>query len=133
MPKESDWRLVYLSKDLTITMLHDFYGELLTEKQSRAIDLYYNEDLSLFEIAEPLGVTRQGVRDAIKRGEKQLLELEEKLGLINKFLDICEQLSSVSELIKKTIKYEKEYVHSAKIAEALAEIDRQIEDIHKKI
>lgn len=58
-----------MEKDLSIAVLLDFYGDLLTEKQARAIDLYYNEDLSLAEIAEPLGISRQGVRDSIKRGE----------------------------------------------------------------
>ena len=59
-----------MEKDLSIAVLLDFYGDLLTEKQARAIDLYYNEDLSLAEIAEPLGISRQGVRDSIKRGER---------------------------------------------------------------
>ena len=69
-----------MSKDIKISVLLDFYGGLLTEKQYEAVDLYYNEDLSLAEIAEHVGITRQGVRDAIKRGEETLLEMEEKLG-----------------------------------------------------
>ena len=56
-------------KDLNIALLFDFYGEMLTEKQKDVIDLYYNEDLSLAEIAEHEGISRQGVRDNIKRGE----------------------------------------------------------------
>ena len=51
------------------TMLFDSYGELLTEKQREVVECYYNEDLSLAEIAEEKGITRQGVRDAIKHGE----------------------------------------------------------------
>lgn len=122
-----------MGKDLTIAMLHDFYGELLTEKQSRAIDLYYNEDLSLAEIAEPLGVTRQGVRDAIKRGEKQLLEYEEKLGLITRFLNVGEKLDDVLKLVKQMRKYESTYVHSFKMGEALKSLEKEITDIRDEI
>jgi len=122
-----------VSKDLTIAMLHDFYGELLTDKQSKAIDLYYNDDLSLAEIAEPLGVTRQGVRDAIKRGEKQLLEYEEKLGLITRFLNVGEKLDDILLLIKQMRKYEKTYVHSSKLSEAMAELEKELTNIRNEI
>lgn len=122
-----------MSKDLTIAMLHDFYGELLTEKQSRAIDLYYNEDLSLAEIAEPLGVTRQGVRDAIKRGEKQLLEYEEKLGLITRFLNVGEKLDEVLKGLKHMRKYERTYIHSPKFAKGLEDLEKEITDIRNEI
>ena len=122
-----------MSKDLTIAMLHDFYGELLTDKQSKAIDLYYNDDLSLAEIAEPLGVTRQGVRDAIKRGEKQLLEYEEKLGLITRFLNVGEKLDDILLLIKQMRKYEKTYVHSSKLSEAMAELEKELTNIRNEI
>lgn len=122
-----------MSKDLTIAMLHDFYGELLTEKQSRAIDLYYNEDLSLAEIAEPLGVTRQGVRDAIKRGEKQLLEYEEKLGLITRFLNVGEKLDDVLKSLKQMRKYERTYIHSAKFSKGLEDLEKELSDIRDEI
>jgi len=122
-----------VGKDLTIAMLHDFYGELLTEKQSRAIDLYYNEDLSLAEIAEPLGVSRQGVRDAIKRGEKQLLEYENKLGLITRFLNVGEKLDSVLKGLKQMRKYESTYIHSAKFAKGLEELEKELSDIRDEI
>ena len=58
---------------LEMSLLFDFYGETLTEKQRELFDLYYNEDLSLSEIAEHAGITRQGVRDSIKRAEHALL------------------------------------------------------------
>ena len=70
-----------MAKDLRITFLLDFYGDMLTEKQREVVECYYNEDLSLAEIAEEKGITRQGVRDGIKRAEQQLLEMEERLGL----------------------------------------------------
>ncbi len=68
-----------MSKDLKFAMLLDCYGEFLTPHQYRLTELYYCADLSLSEIAEIVGITRQGVRDGIKRGEQILLEMEEKL------------------------------------------------------
>ncbi len=72
-------------KPLEMSLLFDFYGETLTEKQRELFDLYYNEDLSLAEIAEYAGITRQGVRDSIKRAEHALREMEEKLGLVARY------------------------------------------------
>ena len=68
-----------------MSMLYDYYGELLTEKQKELFDLYYNEDLSLAEIAEHAGISRQGVRDAIVRSETILRDTEDKLGLVKKY------------------------------------------------
>ena len=67
---------------LTMALFYDYYGELLTEKQRTCFDLYYNQDLSLSEIAEDLGVTRQGVHDTLARAEAQLRDFEEKTGCI---------------------------------------------------
>ena len=64
-----------------MTMLFDFYGDILTERQRELFDLYYNEDLSLAEIAENCGISRQGVRDVIVRAEAAMNELEDKTGL----------------------------------------------------
>ena len=66
-------------------MLLDFYGELLTEKQRECFDLHYNEDLSLSEIAEQLGISRQGVWDNIRRAESAMEGVEEKTGLLSRF------------------------------------------------
>lgn len=68
-----------------MTLLFDFYGELLTERQREFFDLYYNEDLSLSEIAENNGITRQGVRDVIVRAENTMQEIEDKTGIIRRF------------------------------------------------
>lgn len=73
------------SKPLEMSLLFDFYGETLTEKQRELFDLYYNEDLSLAEIAEYAGITRQGVRDSVKRAEHALHEMEQKLGLVARY------------------------------------------------
>ena len=71
-------------KDLRISYLLDFYGDVLTERKKEVLDMYYNEDLSLAEIAEQIGISRQGVRELIKKAEDELLFLEEKLGLAKK-------------------------------------------------
>ena len=91
-------------KDLTVVMLLDFYGDLLTEKQRNVIELYYDEDLSLGEIAEHENITRQGVRDCIKRGEQTMREMEEKLGMMRRFSGYNETFGSIisaAETIKK--------------------------------
>lgn len=80
-----------------MTMLYDFYGELLTERQQEFYDLYYNEDLSLAEIAENYGITRQGVRDIIVRAETYLQEVEEKTGLIARYHTMQTALESMQE------------------------------------
>lgn len=71
-------------KNLRISVLLDHYSAMLTDKQRDVIELYYNEDLSLAEIAENRNISRQGVRDSIKRGEQTLLELEKALGIAEK-------------------------------------------------
>ncbi len=89
-----------MSKNLTMTVLLDFYGELLTEKQRIALKSYYDEDCSLSEIAEDMSISRQGVRDFIKRGESQLLEFEEKLGLAKRFIKINQLTDKINEVIE---------------------------------
>ena len=81
-----------------MTLLYDFYGEVLTPRQKEFFDLYYNEDLSLGEIAENYGVTRQGVRDVIVRAEATLTELEDKTHLIRRFREQREQLRELDTL-----------------------------------
>ena len=71
-------------KNMNLSLLYDYYGSFLTDKQADIFDLYYNEDLSLSEIGEHLGITRQGARDALKRGEFILSEMEEKIGMVRK-------------------------------------------------
>ena len=79
-----------------MTMLYDFYGELLTERQKEFFDLYYNEDLSLSEIAENSGISRQGVRDVIGRAEGFMQEVEDKTGLIRRFPQMRETVDAIS-------------------------------------
>ncbi len=78
-----------------MALLFDFYGDMLTERQREFYDLYYNEDLSLSEIAENYGISRQGVRDVIVRAEAALTELEDKTGIIRRFHAMQDQLKAV--------------------------------------
>lgn len=84
-----------MAKNLNMIMLLDFYGDMLTQKQREFISFYYNDDLSLAEISEHLGITRQGVRDSIKRAEATLLEMEDKLGLAKRFREIQRGLDTI--------------------------------------
>ena len=74
-------------------ILFDYYGALLSGKQQECFDLYYNEDLSLSEIAEIQGISRQGAWDNIRRAEDKLIEIEEKTGLVAKITELEKQLA----------------------------------------
>lgn len=88
-----------LEKTIEISMLYDFYSQLLTEKQREMIDLYYNQDFSLGEIAEVFGVSRQAVYDTLKRTEKILYEYEEKLKLVQLFTNRTESIERALEKV----------------------------------
>lgn len=90
-------------KDMKISFLLDFYGETLSERRREIIEMYYNEDLSLSEIAEQTGISRQGVRDSVKKSEKELLELEETLGLAERFAKVKKETSDISVSISRLI------------------------------
>ena len=97
-----------MAKDMNISLLFDFYGDMLTEKQRDVIEFYYNDDLSLAEIAENEGITRQGVRDSIKRAESILVDMEDRLGLAqrfhgmrNCFESICAAAGKIQELNRR--------------------------------
>ena len=86
---------------LHMTMLFDFYGELLTEKQREYFDLYHNEDLSLSEIAEKVGISRHGVYDIVKRAENILIETEEKTGIVKKWMYTQEEIEKAIKLTEE--------------------------------
>ena len=104
-------------KNLNFGDLLDFYRKVLPDRTAEMIDLYYNEDLSLAEIADNFGITRQGVRDAIKRGEDELTKLEENLKLTEKI----ERLDFEIEKLKR-IAQDKNYTDILKISDKLSEI-----------
>lgn len=84
-----------MGKDLIYADLLCVYGDMLTDKQRDVLELYYNEDLSLAEIAENTGISRQGVRDSIKRGEETLQYFEENLGLFRKQKQFDEAMAEI--------------------------------------
>ena len=87
-----------------ISVLIDNYGVLLTEKQRLIMEYYFNDDLSLAEISENEGITRQGVLDIIKRCKQTLFEYEEKLQLIKKITVLKEKTNSIDQNIKSNEK-----------------------------
>ena len=107
-----------------MTMLFDFYGEVLTERQKEFFDLYYNEDLSLAEIAENYGISRQGVRDVIVRAEAIMTELEDKTGLLKRFMQMKDKLTASEEAAAeiRTINYRQyENDELGRLADVIAE------------
>lgn len=87
-----------MDKNTEISLLFDFYGQLLSQKQHEAVSLYYNDDLSLSEVSEVMGITRQGVRDLVKRSEAELYEYENKLGLYKRFEGVTQYARRIREL-----------------------------------
>lgn len=120
-----------MGKNLDVAVLLDFYGDMLTDKQRDVIDLYYNQDLSLSEIAEHQGITRQGVRDSIKRGEVFLFELEDKLGVFNNYIETQKTIQSIKYVVDRISKENKTYNYSNMIKDNTDQIDRIIDEYMK--
>ena len=92
-----------LEKIAWITMLYDFYGQLLTERQRDFVELYYGQNLSLGEIAGEFNVTRQSVHDTLKRAEQLLVYYEDKLGLVTRYRTEREKLAGAAGLLDQCI------------------------------
>lgn len=90
-----------MDKVYEISLLMDFYGQLLTKKQYDMMDLHFNNDYSFGEIAEHMDISRQGVYEHIKKGKITLLEMEEKLGLVKKFSRQRQKANEILEYLKK--------------------------------
>ncbi len=90
-----------MSKNLNMSLLLDFYGDVLSEKQREAADLFYNGDYSLSEISEITGITRQGVRDRIVKSEEIIAELENKLGLASRFGDMGKTVTFIIDRLNQ--------------------------------
>jgi hypothetical protein len=88
-----------VKKNLEMSYLLDFYGEVLTDKQREMMHQYYNDDFSLSEIGENFGITRQGARDAIKHGESTLLELEQKVGFAARYRRVQQTLEELEQMV----------------------------------
>lgn len=93
-------RLTKDEKTAAINMMLDFYGELLSKGQQEALSLFYAEDLSLGEIAEITGITRQGVRDRIVKGERMLYATEERLRLVARFMEQKQVLAQIAQRLE---------------------------------
>ena len=91
-----------MKQDNNMSVLLDFYGVLLTEKQKLALDMYYNMDFSLSEIADNMGTTRQCARDFIKKGEAHLISFEEKAGFYRKYQKISEETDKIYAEVSKS-------------------------------
>ncbi len=87
--------MISTEKNLKVAYLFDFYGDILSEKQQLAVELYYNDDLSLSEVAAQIGISRQGVRDSLKRSENALFDMENKLGLAQRFGSMLGEIEAI--------------------------------------
>ena len=108
-------------KNLELGYLLDFYGELLPERKRAVMDMYYNEDLSLAEIAAEVGISRQGARDIIKKCEEELFFFEEKLGLAQKLKKVSRQATDLMTLSSE-LNISKEF--QDKLAELISTVEK---------
>ncbi|NLL00780.1 MAG: winged helix-turn-helix transcriptional regulator [Clostridiales bacterium] len=81
-----------------MSILYDFYGELLNDHKKRVFEDYFLNDLSLSEIADELNISRQGVHDIVKRCTQELKDYEDRLSLVNRFTSIKEKLATIKEI-----------------------------------
>ena len=117
------------NKPLEMCLLFDFYGEMLTEKQKETFDLYYNEDLSLAEISEHVGITRQGVRDIIVRAEHALRDMEQRLGLVARYGKIDPLVGSMLEDVHRLRLINSNQLHNPEISRVLARLVNNLKEI----
>ncbi|MGM9531790.1 YlxM family DNA-binding protein [Intestinibacter sp.] len=118
-----------IEKMVEIGLLFEQYKELLTDKQREMVSLYYEEDYSLGEISENLGVSRQGVYDTLKRSEKILREYESKLHLVSKAKDQEKFLKSIGE---KIIDIKEDLLHNRDCADLIPKLEN-IEEICREL
>ena len=119
-----------MSKNLEMSYLLDFYGEVLTDKQRDMMQQYFNMDLSLSEIADNFNITRQGVRDAIKRGEGILTQLEGQIGFATKYRDLIDGVDQIRSLAQNISFYNiSSYSTSDEITKATNKIMQICDDL----
>ncbi len=114
-----------------MTMLYDFYGDLLTDRQKDFYDMYHNEDLSLAEIADEHNITRQGVRDVLMRAETSLEEIENKTGLIARYLSIYKGIDSLEVTIQQVETLNNTDLHNSKLRQLCNELNQIILSIRR--
>lgn len=111
-----------MEEKVKISILCEFYGKLLTKKQYEFINDYYNNDLSLSEIAENNNITRQAVRDNLKKGEKKLFEYEEKLNFMKRMLN---QEKTIEKILSELEKIQSNY-SDKKVANILENVKKEL-------
>lgn len=111
---------------LRMTMLYDFYGELLTQRQREYYDLYHNEDLSLSEIAEHYGISRQGVWETIVRAEAILNDFEDKTGMVARSLRLRSAVAELRALNQAVAQENRLRARSPKIEQLTDEIAQKL-------
>jgi len=105
-----------------LSLLNDFYGSLLTSRQQEVMRLYHEENLSLSEIAEEFGISRQGVHDTLKNAEHALLEYEDKLGLVARLEETKQDVLKIDGLIARMLEQNKTNPALSKELEQIKEI-----------
>lgn len=121
-----------MAKNLEVSYLLDFYGDLLTKNQRDAAEYYYNDDLSLSEIADNLSMSRQGVRDSIKRAEAVMLNLEETLGLVKRFEKMREGFDKIKRTAEKIDEYNRKIYRSDDIDKCIAIILKTLNELREQ-
>lgn len=116
-----------IEKLARMAMLYDFYGQLLTERQQEIGEMFYADDLSLSEIAQEYGISRQAVYDLLKRTEKILEDYEAKLRLVHKFEEQQGKIAEIGELVSEAQK-----TRNIDLLEKIAEIIQEINDLERK-
>ena len=111
---------------VNMLLLFDYYGDMLTERQRMCLDMRYNQDMSLAEIAEELGVSRQGVHDNIIRAEAHLEKMEEKTGCVRRYLRSRAAVQTILSSVEELQKYSDTGVQEA--ARKIADAARSIEE-----
>ena len=109
-------------KNLNLSLLLDFYGDILSDRQKDMLDMYYNDDFSLSEVADAFSISRQGVRSVLKKGENILFEMEDKLHLAKRFLDMKLKSSEIADQLEKINKKINDDCISSKIHILIKEI-----------
>lgn len=117
-----------IDKITEASLLYDFYGQLLTKRKQQVMELYHEENLSLAEIADEFGISRAAVHDSLKSAEKSLLEYEEKLGLVSKFMQSGEAIAQIDRMIDNLTA---KYGENAELVSGLEEIKSVINGLEE--
>ena len=120
-----------MEKNVRMAILFDYYGEMLTDKQKEYFDLYYNENLSLSEIAENDGISRQGVRDVIVRAETIMEDAEAKLGMIRQHQELEANLADVEALLTEIAQLNGSRFKNGRLLELCNLIDAKLQLMKK--